>query len=95
MLLLPEQRVWGGGGRRGGRPRHWLPGPRSDQWSTRFEPASADRRDILTYLNGMEMTQTRGHADRFLSDGMDLGQFSVSVKAFSLFGHPDDGVLSA
>lgn len=65
VLLLPRQRVWEGG-ISGDRLSHLLPRrPRlANRLPLSVQPRS-DRRARFTYANDMEMTQTRGHADRF------------------------------
>lgn len=65
VLLLPRQRVWEGG-TSGSLRSHLL--------LVRLPPTNrllctvqlrSNRRGRFTYANDMEMTQTRGHADRF------------------------------
>lgn len=76
VLLLTKQRVWVGGTSRA-RLSDWLLGHRG---RTSHIPASlpprGDWRVGFTYANKMEMTQTRGHADRF---HQQLGEKSVQV----------------
>lgn len=81
VLLLPRQRVWEGG-ISGDRLFHLLlRRPRlTNRLPLSVQPRS-DRRARFTYANGMEMTQTRGHADRFLFSSWAKSQSGAS------FGH--------
>lgn len=74
MLLLTRQRVWEGG-ISGERLSHWLleRRRRTNRLRLSVQPRS-DRRARFTYANEMEMTQTRGHADRF---HQQLGEKSI------------------
>lgn len=65
VLLLPRQRVWEGGTSGSMRSHLLLERLRLSNPLLRSVQPRSNRRGRFTYANDMEMTQTRGHADRF------------------------------
>lgn len=81
VLLLPRQRVREGGINVDLLSHLLLKWPRLTNRLLLCVQLRSDRRDRFTYANDMEMTQTRGHADRFHFSSWAKSQSGAS------FGH--------
>lgn len=85
VLLLPRQRVWGGGAA-AERPPHWLhPSVSLTNRLLRSWQPRSDRRGGFTYSKEMEMTQTRGHEDPFHFSSWAISQVSAGLVSSQAF----------
>ena len=86
VLLLPRQRVWEGGTSAHRLSHLLLRRPRPTNRLLLCVQLRSDRQGRFTYANDMQMTQTRGHADRFHFSSWAKSQSRAS------FGH-STGIL--